>query len=362
VMVLALTACGGASAPPASVNGQVTSSSAASKPAASTAPAAAGAPVSAAAKPAGLTEIRFGLQANGAAAPVLVGTDDGSDAAAGVTLTITNFNDTSQALVAVLGGQLDMAIVATGPAAFNAFNRGADVKLIVSSGQEAPGHAAFLPLIARADLVDSGAVKTPAQLKGRKVALVAKGNIAEYDLARALSTVGLKPQDLDLTTMPFPDMVIALGNKAIDAAMIVHPIADQAIAKGVGKIISDDYAPGTQNAVIVASTKFLDQHADAATNFIAGFVQLVRKLDDGGLKKDDHALAILEKYTKTPPAVIRQGPDSFWPKDGRISSKSLQDEEAYFLEAKELEYSKPLAWPPLIDEHFLDAALKKIGG
>ena len=50
---------------------------------------------------------------------------------------------------------------------------------------------------------------------------------------KLLARGGLKPSDVDVLTMPFPDMVAALGNKSIDAGNLLEPAATQAITKGV---------------------------------------------------------------------------------------------------------------------------------
>ncbi len=60
--------------------------------------------------------------------------------------------------------------------------------------------------------------------------------------------------------MPYPEMVVALSTGAIDAGLLIQPTGTQAVAKGVGKILLDDYNQNAQNAVIVANTRFLDQH------------------------------------------------------------------------------------------------------
>jgi len=46
------------------------------------------------------------------------------------------------------------------------------------------GHGSFTPLIARTDLYDSGALRTPVQLKGRKVAITGAGTVIEYGLGK----------------------------------------------------------------------------------------------------------------------------------------------------------------------------------
>jgi NitT/TauT family transport system substrate-binding protein len=287
---------------------------------------------------------------------VFVGVDEGAFAAKGLNVAVEPLSDTGKVMVSVASGQLPLGIVTMGAATFNAVNRGTDVKLIAAGGQEPLGHGAFAPLVVRTDLYDSGAIKSPAQLKGHKVALNAKGISVEYSFYKLLSVNGLNMGDVDVTYLPFPDQVTALGNKAIDAGIIGHPLADQAIAKGVGKLLSDDFAPGTQAGVVMVNTKFADQHPQAITDFLNVYVDQIHQLNDGKLKKDDKALGIVEKYTKVSKDVMLRGPDQHWPNDGKINRPSLNDQQQYYLSAKELDYSQPIDLTKLIDEHWLDAA------
>ncbi|MFI5267938.1 MAG: ABC transporter substrate-binding protein [Chloroflexota bacterium] len=368
LLAIGLAGCGGSAAPAASSPSAPTApSSAVAKPSAATsvAPvsaASAAAQATPAVSPGATVEMRIGGIPSSAAAPILVPMADGSFAARGIKTTFTPVTDTAQAMVSIASGQLDIGTVTMGPAALNALNRGTDLVELASGGVDPPGHGAFAPVVVRSDLMDSGAVKTMADLKSRKVALNGKGVILEYDLYKALALGNLKPADVDVITMPWPDMVVALGTKALDAGLIGQPLATQAVSKGFGKILSDDYAQGNQNAVVITNKKYLAAHPDTIQAFLEVYVQYIRKLADGAMKKDDAALATLEKYTKVTPDVMRQAPDQYWPKDARINAQSLGDQQAYFLSVKSVDYTQPLDFSKIIDQTLLEKALKNIGG
>jgi NitT/TauT family transport system substrate-binding protein len=313
-----------------------------------------------AAKPAAL-DIRIGLIPATASAPILVPTDDGEFAARGLNISVQPVTDTAQAMVSVASGQFDMGNITMGSAALNAFSRGTDLKIIAAGGAEPPGHGANLPVIVRTELIDSGAVKTIADLKGRKVAINGHGVIIEYALAKALATAGLQSSDVDVVVLPFPEMLAALTTGAIDAGLLLQPTGAQAVSKGIGKILADDYNQNAQNAVLVINSRFLDQHRDAVTGFLEVYMQAIRRLSDGKLKSDDKALAALEKFTNTPPDVIRLGPDPYWPKDGHVLLSSVADEQNFFMSSKSTDYEQPLDLQKLVDYGPLDAALKNIG-
>jgi NitT/TauT family transport system substrate-binding protein len=323
------------------------------------APAGSGAPATT--KPAAV-DVRIGLIPSTASAPLLVPVEEGQFAARGLNVSVQPVTDTGQAMISVAGGQLDFGNVTMGSAALNAFNRGTDMKIVAAGGADPPGHGANLPVIVRTALIDSGEVKSMADLRGRKVAINGKGVIIEYALARALATAGLKMTDVDVVTMPFPEMVAALTTGAIDAGLLLQPTGAQAIARGIGKLLLDDYNPNTQNAVIVVNSRFLDQHRDAVAAFLEVYVQNIRRLDDGKIKQDEPALAVVQKYTNTPPDVIRLGPDPYWPRDGRVLVDSVRAEQDYFMSTRSVDYTQPQDISKLIDYTPLDTALRTLGG
>ncbi|MHB8620743.1 MAG: ABC transporter substrate-binding protein [Chloroflexota bacterium] len=372
---LLVSACGGAAGgagqPSAPAASTVAASPSAPASVAASAAASGPAATSPSASPSGATSpsgsrvaepIRFGMLPSLASSPVFVGVDSGAYAAEGVDVKLTTFTDTVKILVSIAGGQLDMGQITLGAAAFNAFHRGVDVKLIASSNQDPAGPGAIAPLVVRTDLYNSGAVTSAAQLKGRKLATNGKGTVLEYSTAKVLAAGGLKLKDVNLVYMPLPDMLVALGNKAIDAALILEPLATLAVQKGLGKIVSDNYSPNTQYGIIAVNTAFARAHPKAVTRFLIGYIKTIRRLSNGRIKHDAQALTIVQKYVKTPPAVVKKAPDPYWPLNAKLNLKSVQSEQNYFIQAKSVDYGTAIPLNKMIDQSYLDAALKQTGG
>jgi len=330
------------------------------KPAASASAAPSAATGGPSPKP-GSTPIRLGLLPSGASAPIYTNLETGVFANAGLDVSITPFTDTVQIMVSIASGQLDMGQITLGVGALNALARGTDLKMLASANQDSLEHGALTPLIVRTDLIDSGQVKTPKDLKGRKIAINGKGTILEYTAGQIALNNGLQPSDYDIVILPIPDQITALGNKAIDAALPLQPLATQAVQKGVGKVLTDTVTPGAQLGIITANAKWADGHKDAVTAFLANHVRMIRTLSDGKFKTNDAALGAVQKWTKTDPAVIKAAPDLNWPKDARLNRQSLAAEQQYFLDQKATNYTTPINLDSIIDESYLDAALKQIG-
>ncbi len=308
-------------------------------------------------------DVRVGIIPGVTNAQILVPANDGDFAARGLNVSILPVTDTNLTMISVATGQFDIGGLAVGPATLNAFDHGARMKIIASVYGDPPGHGSLFPIVVRPALVDSGAVRTVADLRGKRFGLVGTGNGGDYLLAKALATANLTASDVDVVTLSsFQDIMAALTTGAIDAALINQPNGAQAVAQGIADILIDNYNPNSQGAVLVANTDFLEHHRQAVTNFLEVYVDAIRRLNDGQLKHDDQALAVIQKYTDILPEVIRLTPDVHWASDGRVNVDSLREQQAFLMSAGELDYSQPLDIEMLIDYGPLDAALKSLGG
>jgi NitT/TauT family transport system substrate-binding protein len=383
-LALVLSACGvgGAPAGAPSSAASIGAPTAAAKPAssapsaaASTKPVAGGSAAASAAASAapsaqaggpaptpGSTPIRLGLLPSGASAPIYTNLETGAYANSGLDVSITPFTDTVQIMVSIASGQLDMGQITLGSGALNAFARGTDLKMLASANQDPPEHGALTPVLVRTDLMDSGQVKSFKDLKGRKVSINGKGTILEYTVGKLSLAAGFQPSDIDLVILPVPDQVTALGNKAIDAALPLQPIATQAVQKGVAKVLTDTVSPNAQLGTITANARWAEAHKDAVIAFLLNQVKMVRQLAGGKYKTNQAALAAIQKWTKTDPEVIKAAPDLNWPQDLRLNRQSLADEQQYFVDQKAVNYSQPIPIDSLIDESYLESALKQVGG
>ena len=117
---------------------------------------------------------------------------------------------------------------------------------------------------------------------------------------------GLRISDVDIVYLGFPQQVLALANKAVDAAVPAEPFTTEAIRKGLAvPIITDDQAyPGHEIAVIFYSGTFAKQKPEAAAGFMRAYLRGVRDFNDaldgnGRLSGDkgEAIVAVLTEYT-----------------------------------------------------------------
>ena len=285
----------------------------------------------------------------------------------GLAVNMTNF-DTAAKMVAPLGvGQLDIG--GGGPSAglYNAIARGVDIKIVADKGSTPAGHG-FQPLMIRKDHIDSGRFKSLADLKGMKVAISAPGSGSSTTLNEAVKRGGIPLKDVEQVYLAFPQQVLALQNKAIDASFTTEPNATEAEKRGAAvRFMGDDIIyPNHQVAVILYSGMFLKKNPDAGKRFMRAYVRALRDyndaLKDGRLAgpNAEEVIAILTEYTNIKdPAVYRQITAHGCNPDGFVNIPTLATDLDFFKATGDIEGKVTI--DQVVDNSFVEAAVKDLG-
>jgi NitT/TauT family transport system substrate-binding protein len=285
----------------------------------------------------------------------------------GLTVKFTPF-DSAAKMVAPLGaGHLDIGGGSTSAGLYNAVMRGIDIKIVADKGSTPPGYG-FQPLLVRKDLVESGRFKTLKDLKGMKIAGSAPGSASTSTLNEALKTVSLKPSDVERVFMAFPHHVIALQNKAVDAAITTEPSATRAVQSGVAvRVMGDDVIyPNHQLSVVFYSGAFIKSDPDSAKRFMRAYLRAARdynkSLKDGKIAgpNANEVIAILTEYTPTKDAAVYRAmtPQGTNP-DGWVHEASLKNDLQYFKDEGQVKGNVTVE--QVLDRSFVDAAVKDLG-
>ena len=276
--------------------------------------------------------------------------------------------DSGAKMVAPLGnGQLEVGAGSGSAGLYNAVARGIEIKIVADKGSTPPGYG-YQPLLVRKDLVDSGRYKTLKDLKGMKIAGSATGSASTSTLNEALKKAGLKYGDVERVFLGFPQHVVALQNKAVDAAMTTEPSATKAVQAGLAvRIMGDDVIyPNHQLAVVLYSGAFIKRNPDAAKRFMRAYLRAVRDyndaLKDGKIAgpNADEVIAILTEYTNIKDGNLYRtiSPQGCNP-DGRVHEASLKNDLAFY--KSEGLIKGDVTVDQTLDHSFVDAALKDLG-
>lgn len=101
------------------------------------------------------------------------------------------------------------------PGLFNAIVRGLPVKIVAPRARAVPGFD-NTALLVRTDLAEK--FRRPADLKGLKIAINARGSPFEYVLRKAMEAEGLSLKDVEVVYMPFSDTGPTMVTRPLMAA------------------------------------------------------------------------------------------------------------------------------------------------
>ncbi|MCC6176017.1 MAG: ABC transporter substrate-binding protein [Chloroflexi bacterium] len=286
-------------------------------------------------------------------APLFIAEDKGYFAQEGVSVEYHELWQASDILAGIVAGEIDAGLGGFGPAHMNAASRGLDLRIVAPLHTERPPVAT--PLVVRKELWESGEVRTVSDLRGKRVAINSKGSATEYWLWSALGTGGLTPNDVDVQILPFPDAVVALGNGALDAAMLNEPFPTLGERQGVLVRLAEDFISDFQVTAVYYTGQFADEHRDAGERFLRAYLRGARDLEGNGYHTPEN-LAILEKWTKVPADVIADARPPFHDPEGRVHVQDFQQLYEFFLAQGVLNVTAPLDFSTIVDPSFAEAA------
>ena len=250
----------------------------------------------------------------------------------GVNTEITNFDSAAKMVPAMVAGELEVSVGSASAGLFNAVAQQAPFRIVADKGQAREGYG-FSLLAVRKDLVDSGQVKTFKDLKGKKIAILAKGNIQHYLVGKMAEEVGLTINDVELSFLGAPNQVTAFETKAIDAAYAVEPWVARFTERGVAvRFRTPDQVKGlgpVQVGVIIYSGKFINERRPVAQRWMNAYLKAAELFNKNGTK-DPEIAAILEKYTKVPAKVIQAAIPPYQDPNGRPLRENLADQAQWF--------------------------------
>lgn len=119
-------------------------------------------------------------------------------------------------LIAVGAGGADCGVSTDLSVSIGAFNK-SPVKILASFNR-----------VENMELAAVKAIKSPADLKGKKIAIV-QANPSHYYFSLLLKKHGLKPSDLSIVRLGPPEMISALNGGAIDGFVWQEPFLTQAV-------------------------------------------------------------------------------------------------------------------------------------
>jgi NitT/TauT family transport system substrate-binding protein len=169
--------------------------------------------------------------------------------------------------------------------------------------------------------------------------------------------------DIELVILPFPDMLVAFANQAIDAGILTEPLASKAVNDGdaVFLIGGDAIVENMQISVMYFGKRLLDPaNREAGVRYLMGHLKGVREVYGDGWKKEDVA-EIVSEYSHVPVTVVQTSIKPYSEPNGAINEKVIVNLQEYYLAQGYVDYQEVIPLSEITDLSFLEETLERIG-
>jgi NitT/TauT family transport system substrate-binding protein len=186
---------------------------------------------------------------------------------AGITVESAKFDSGAIAVPVLQSGRMDIVLSNT-VATFQAIEQGLDAVVLAPAAvvRTAP------PDTTTAVMARKGAIKSPKDLEGKRIAVNVINSTAWLHAVAWLDRHGVDRTKVRFTEVPFPQMNDPLLNGQLDAAVQVEPFRSALMATGNAEIVGWPYvetAPDTDITQYIALTSWVQKNHALAAKFVA---------------------------------------------------------------------------------------------
>lgn len=225
----------------------------------------------------------------------------------GVDVKTVLITSSVQNAAALLSGDIDIGIIG-GMGVMRAKLAGGDLYMIGGTKNQLAGSIIVHP-----------GIKTPADLKGKRIAVSRRGSNPEFMARAVLVRFGINP-DRDITFIQAggaPETVAVLHSGGAEAASIIPPHNLKAISLGYKELIDVTAMNIPFVATIVATTKKL---IDTKPTLILPFMRAIAEGVHTFQTDKAYALKVISKYTRSP---INEDLEVTYTVEGKIMDRAL---------------------------------------
>ena len=285
----------------------------------------------------------------------------------GLAVEMITFDSGARMIAPMASGEMDVGTGAVAAGLYNAFERDIPIRIVADKGRNVKGMS-FQGLMVRKDLVESGAVRTVADLKGRKMAFTGPGANESAVMDEAMRKVGATFNDIESVYLGLGAQVTAYQNRAIDASIMPEPFRTNVLKTGaaVELLPVAELRDNDQTGAVMYSDTFMRKRPEIAAKLTKIYIRATRyyndSLKDGKIvgANADEIIDVMAKYSslKDKEALRAIVPSAIDP-DGRPSIESLKADLAFY-KAQGLVKSA-ITVDQAIDLSWIERAVKELG-
>jgi NitT/TauT family transport system substrate-binding protein len=316
-----------------------------------------------------LAHLEVATQPLTAQAPLFIAQDRGYFTQQGLDVAFQFVGGGTINLQLLATNQADIATGSPGPALWNAMARGIPVKITAATSSLSPdpatGFSSALWLVLPKHATDRGEIKTYADLKGKRVAVLGLGLGTEIVVDSALAMAGLTLHDVDLKELRGPAILTALTNGAIDAATEIEPFVTQGASKDILVRWKNaaEITPGRVAAVMMFGPRLVERDGDLGARFMTAWTKGARDYNDAFGAKHvgrDSVVQILAAHTQVKdPTLYTRMTWHYIDPNCSANADALRLDVDW--DVKHGYIPQPPDLNAAIDSRYCDAALKTLG-
>jgi NitT/TauT family transport system substrate-binding protein len=303
--------------------------------------------------------VRVGNAPSIASGALLIAIERGYFREVGIKVVIDPLDSAANAIALLAQNQYQVIEGGIAAGYFNALERNLPITVAMSRVSTPLGHNMML----RADLKDQ--IKDIKQLKGRVIATNGPGSVSTYEIGKMLETAGLTMADVDIKVIPFAQYAIAFRNKAVDAALVIHPFTSQLRDLGLAVPFADSDALIEPRPITISvnmiNTDWARRNPAVARNFYLAALRGARdycQAYHGGAVRKAMIDLLVKSGTERRPEMLHQ---YTWPArdpNGRVAVASMLDMQTWYLRNKFVGALAPAA--RVLDLSYIEAAIARL--
>ena len=295
--------------------------------------------------------------------PIMLAIDKGYFAEEHLDVRVTKTPGSLNLIIPYLArGDIDAAPVVMGPAFFNQFDQGFGVKIVATLDESHKGWNDTVSFMVRQDLWDSKAIRTPADLRGKKMPKPA-GSPNDFLTLEIMAKAGLTMANANMNVLltGSTSFLPSIINKQYDALSVQEPLATQFEKLHVAHKWLNYQAviPYYQTGYIALSPAFLKDHHDAAQRFVHAYMRASKEIAVSNGKWTPEMIDSEVKWSGQNRDVIEAIPGPAYPGVGKISHESISRQMQLWLQMGMLKKAVPI--DSFIDESLAKKARAELG-
>lgn len=263
-------------------------------------------------RPAEKTPIKIGAGSSIAYAHLYVAEEFGYFDDENLDIEFATIAKPSDTLPLVSQGEIDAAFGGLSAGFINAVDRGLDLRLVQARGEYPAGQEKAAAFMVRADLVESGKVKTVADLKGLTIGLAGGaadiGNSGGYFISRILGEEGLTLKDVKWSNVGQADTEKAFDSKSIDAAFLPSPFSTMIKDSGKGVVFGNqEMLSGETSGGLMYGPNLIEDDRVAGEALMRALLRASEVMREGDYRTNADVVKALEAHDY-PAEVIERTP------------------------------------------------------